>query len=574
MRSRSKRFAAASLFALFVFSMSIHTVGQAFAPAGLKLGEIRGDDSTNKSELQKWKEDLEYIKKMLPEKHPNLFHRLDKERFYSEIAKVEKELPEMTANRAALEFERIVGLARDGHTYTSPLYFDKSGFRLFPYAMYAFSDGIYIRKASPGLEDILGARVVGIGKYDVSKAFEIVEPYMSADNEMFAMEYVPRYFGCPEVLYELGISEHPDSVVLRLEKEGKVFSKRIELPKGEDNKIPEVRKRIKDWPDARDKAPGETPLHLQNPEESKWFRYLPDQKLMYVHMKDVMNSENETLEQFWEKAFAEIDSKKPEKLVVDIRYNGGGNNQLVRPIIRGIIQRPEIDKEGRLFVVIGRVTFSAAQNFTNMLDIWTNAIFVGEPTGSHVNMYGDAVSYELPNSGMRFRISSLFWQNKHAADESKWTTPDLVAELSFADYMKNRDPVMEKVAKPFEPRRSLREIALAEFQGGTLEAFREKAIAFKNDPENKYVEIEPQIEYFGRELIKLKRFDSALGMFKLNKEFFPKSWSVYESLGDVYLLKEDRELALKNFRRSLELNPGNRRVQKKMEDLESGGKKH
>lgn len=535
--------------------LSAAAAAQSFTEGHVKLSEVK--TSGAKTELEKWREDLDFIKKMLPERHPDLFHRMDKKKFYSEIEKLDKELPGMSADRAAIEFERIVGLAHDGHTYTSPLYYDKSGFHIFPYALYSFSDGMFVRKAAPELRDILGAKVLGIGKYPIDKAYDIVAPYMSSDNEMFTREYVPKYLGCPELLYELGISPDPDKVTLKLEKDGKVFTREVSLPEGEDNTIPAVRKRIKDWLDARDSAPGETPLDLRNEDQAHWFRYVPDKKVLYVQMKDVLDGKDETLKQFWARVFAEADAKKPDKLVVDIRFNGGGNNTLIRPIIRGIIQHPELDREGHLFVIIGRVTFSAAQNLTNMFEKWTNAVFVGEPTGSHVNMYGDAVGYELPNSKMPLRISSLFWQNMHARDERKWRAPQIVAELSFADYVKNIDPAMQAINRPYKKRQSLEEIARESDRADDFEGFRKKVIAYKNDPENKYADIESQINRFGYELIREDRIDTAIKMLQLNVELYPASSNVYDSLGEAYMKKGENALAIKNYEKSLELDPGN-----------------
>ena len=45
---------------------------------------------------------------------------------------------------------------------------------------------------------------------------------------------------------------------------------------------------------------------------------------------------------------------------------------------------------GHLFVIIGRRTFSAAQNTVNMIEKNTNATFVGEPTGSRPNFVGES----------------------------------------------------------------------------------------------------------------------------------------------------------------------------------------
>jgi CubicO group peptidase (beta-lactamase class C family) len=49
----------------------------------------------------------------------------------------------------------------------------------------------------------------------------------------------------------------------------------------------------------------------------------------------------------------------------------------------------------------------------------------------------------------------------------------------------------------------------------------------------------------------------ALEIFKLNVGLYPASWNTYDSLGDGYAAVGDKELAIKNYRRSLELNPKN-----------------
>jgi hypothetical protein len=97
------------------------------------------------------------------------------------------------------------------------------------------------------------------------------------------------------------------------------------------------------------------------------------------------------------------------RVVLDIRSNGGGNNFLNRFVVKEIIRRPALDQPDRLLVLIGRGVFSAAQNLVNELDCYTNATFVGEPTGNAPNQYGDARRLELPRSKIRVFISSLYW---------------------------------------------------------------------------------------------------------------------------------------------------------------------
>lgn len=49
----------------------------------------------------------------------------------------------------------------------------------------------------------------------------------------------------------------------------------------------------------------------------------------------------------------------------------------------------------------------------------------------------------------------------------------------------------------------------------------------------------------------------AIEIFKLNVDPFPQEWNVYDSLGEAYLKLSNKPEAIKNYKRSLELNPNN-----------------
>ena len=55
-----------------------------------------------------------------------------------------------------------------------------------------------------------------------------------------------------------------------------------------------------------------------------------------------------------------------------------------------------------------------------------------------------------------------------------------------------------------------------------------------------------------------KRVKDAIEVFKLNVEEHPQSWNTYDSLGEAYVIDGNTELAIKNYERSLELNPENK----------------
>ena len=54
----------------------------------------------------------------------------------------------------------------------------------------------------------------------------------------------------------------------------------------------------------------------------------------------------------------------------------------------------------------------------------------------------------------------------------------------------------------------------------------------------------------------------------LNIENFPDSWNVYDSLGEAYMKNGNKELAIKNYKKSLEINPDNVNGKKFLNKLE------
>jgi hypothetical protein len=68
---------------------------------------------------------------------------------------------------------------------------------------------------------------------------------------------------------------------------------------------------------------------------------------------------------------------------------------------------------------------------------------------------------------------------------------------------------------------------------------------------------EDRLNNFGYVLMRQKKLKEAIEIFKLNIEFYPASWNVYDSLGEAYMNNGEKELAIANYKKSLELNPAN-----------------
>ena len=77
------------------------------------------------------------------------------------------------------------------------------------------------------------------------------------------------------------------------------------------------------------------------------------------------------------------------------------------------------------------------------LQKYTNATFVGEPTASKGNAFGDSYRIVLPNSKVTFRVSTLWWQYLDPRDKRDMIEPAIKSALSFQDYANGRDPVLQ-----------------------------------------------------------------------------------------------------------------------------------
>ncbi|MGE5631621.1 MAG: hypothetical protein ACM3TR_11065 [Caulobacteraceae bacterium] len=141
-----------------------------------------------------------------------------------------------------------------------------------------------------------------------------------------------------------------------------------------------------------------------------------------------------------------IDSGKVDKLVVNIRDNRGGSSPLLDPFIDEVTER-DINNSNRLFVIVGRATYSSA--ILNVLHFKneTNATFLGEPTEGKPNHYGEVKSFKLPNTGMWVTYSTKYFT--FIKGDPITFMPDRIIEVALQDYMDGKDPVLDALIKDY-----------------------------------------------------------------------------------------------------------------------------
>jgi len=79
----------------------------------------------------------------------------------------------------------------------------------------------------------------------------------------------------------------------------------------------------------------------------------------------------------------------------------------------------------------------------------------------------------------------------------------------------------------------------------------------KKNLANEYNFSEDQLNQLGYHYLGNDKVDYAAAIFKLNVELFPKSSNVYDSYGEALLKQDDKEKAIENYKKSVEINPAN-----------------
>jgi hypothetical protein len=514
-----------------------------------------------------WRHDLEVLATELPRIHPHPFHAVAEADWRAATASLAAEIPRLKPNQVAVGLMRLVAMIGEGHTTLNPLYRPELGFHYLPIRPYLFSDGLYVRAADRAHAALVGAKIVQVGTLPAEQAFRALSAIVAHDNDSGASSAVPLFLAIPEVLNGAGIAPEDGAVVFGFEKDGRRFTETLTpagvLRPGGHGALGSAFPTA-DWFDARE-GRNPIPLWLQDPASLYWSRYLPESKLYYIQVNAVASKDDDPIESFASRVLAEAEKSPAEKLVLDVRSNGGGNSFFNRPLVKAII-RSRFDQPGRFFVIIGRGTFSAAQNLVNDLAHWTSPILVGEPTASNPNQYGDHELLRLPESGLVVMVSTLYHQTAGPQDHRQSTAPQLPAGLSFAQYRDGVDPAMDAVSRY----RSIAEALAPALGRGDASELARAYRHFKTDPATDWIPTEAEVNSLGYRLLAAGEPRRAIEVFRLNLESYPRSANVWDSLGEAYLKAGDRAHAMESYRRSLELNPKNDGARRVLDEL--GGK--
>jgi CubicO group peptidase (beta-lactamase class C family) len=122
--------------------------------------------------------------------------------------------------------------------------------------------------------------------------------------------------------------------------------------------------------------------------------------------------------------------------------------------------------------------------------------------------------------------------------------------------------------QPYElPQLSIAELMYKTYRSDGITAVMKQYRSLKQSGGANYDFGESELNELGYQLLGMNKTPDAIEILRLNVEAFPSSWNVYDGLGEAFMKNGNKELAIENYKRSLELNPKNSNAEEMLKKL-------
>jgi len=380
-----------------------------------------------KDRAARWGEDIDYLGSQLKSNQLNFSSLVSVQTFDNALYDIKNSVDSLQDYEILIRLQQIVASLHIAHTTLYPPSIEK--FHFLPIYAVTFSDGFYIVMTDNKNTSLLGKKIIKAGNSDIAAVKDSLKKMIAYENNYWADYQFSGAFGLVEALKFYGFSESLSQVELEIEGIGKVTLNSIEQYYSNFTY------------GYKSVLEGKTlPLYLQNYSSYYWDTYLAPNKTFYIAYNKCSNASNISFAAFTDNIKNFIASNEVDKVVIDLRNNGGGNSSIMDPLL-SYLQNSVFNQSGKLFVIIGNHTFSSALLNAISFKQNTKCLLVGEPTGGKPNCYGEARTFTLPNSGITTQYCVKYFSPVSGNPES--LSPDSYVGLTGQDYINGRDPVLD-----------------------------------------------------------------------------------------------------------------------------------
>ena len=382
--------------------------------------------------------DIAYIYEQLPKLHVDFYHETSK----AELGKAYRAAMEEAGKLGDSDFyftlRRLAAMAKDSHTAVGFTQEIIDGLSAIP-AQFSYVEGEW-RLSVVGRTHaaLVGGQVIAINGFPMQEMEALVAPFFSHDNEVWLRYYLSQQLNLTNLYTSAGIAEsplQPVTLTVRERSTGEEHTISLTPVPAKEYGMLSFATWYQKHPET---GPNNAPYRALLLEESN---------TLFIQYNVCMSYEDYPLQAFIQEILDVVDSAPITHIMIDLRYNGGGDSQLLEPLVDGLGSR-QAEKGFSIDVLIGEGTFSSALMDAMHFKKRTNARLVGGPSGGSVNHYGETGNFFLPNS----KIPVSYSTKQFVLDENHPSgplMPDLVIERTVDDILAGRDTVVEALLQSY-----------------------------------------------------------------------------------------------------------------------------
>ncbi len=273
-----------------------------------------------------------------------------------------------------------------------------------PLAFHCYADGLAVVAATDRYREIAGLRVVQIGSLRPEEFVAAVTPFIAQENDIWVRLQSINLLRLQPVLAHLHLLDAGGLLPLTLDGPStRPLVVRVAHSSQQEQQLSFRQVR------------GTPVLYTSAPGKLYWWKLLPESRTLYIQYNACVPESNLPMSEFARSVTAELDSRRVEGVVLDLRRTGGGDSRVINPLKSVLTQHARRTKS-RIFVLIGPGTMSSAMDNAVAMKM-QGSVLVGERTGKP-NGSGAVKTLTLPNSGLSVRYTSKSFSVPKALDAS------------------------------------------------------------------------------------------------------------------------------------------------------------
>lgn len=409
--------------------------------------ELLGLSPTGKLSREQALFDIDALVYNLNEIHPNMYANCGIAEFVNKVSTVKAQMPD-SVTRVEL-YERaapLVAMLNDGHTMMHFPGCDifSQDFLREPFIVHIDDNDASVSVKASACPELLpeGVKIKSINGVEIPQMIEWMMTFVSGERSFFKLWYVNELF----------------PLLLQM----KYHSDRFEIEYYDGKKVKKTSVPAMPLSDL-DKIFSEKSKQTEAPRQEPYYYEILD-KTAVLTFNSCQN--REAMSQFADSMVTELNNKNVKWLIIDIRANGGGDNNVGNELLKRISPTPFCqfgliynkvseatlkftDREdevglyyygtelihpleeskrfkGKTILLTSHLTFSSAASFSWAYKYFDMGTVVGEETGGMNVSYGNWIRYFTPVSRLSATISiGCYWH--YGADEKNihGTLPDI-----------------------------------------------------------------------------------------------------------------------------------------------------